>query len=435
MDEVTDEPLYRDRVCGIDIGKAGMVATIRVPSERDPARRAAETRSFGTTKREVLALADWLRCWQVPAVVMEATGDYWKGPFYRLEAEGLECVLADAKQVKNLPGRPKRDPSDSRWLAACFERGAVTPCFVATEEFRVIRLHTRYRRELTEERTREKQRAEKLLESAAVKLSSVVSDLHGVTGRAVMDQLIAGERDPKALAQLARARARRKIAELEEALDGAEFFTPAHAALLATMLARIDHLNTEIDQLTGVIERLLAPYEEQLQQAESMPGWGRRSAQDAVAETGADMTRFPTGGHLASWAGRTPLDNQSGKRQGRAKSKKGNRYLGGLLGETAVAAGRTQTREGARYRRIARRRGKPKAQVAVGNTQLKVYHTLLSNPGMRYQDLGVDYYERQRGIRRRIAHHVGKLGALGFDVTLCRRPDPESGGTGETTAA
>src|SRR5215472_4913407 len=143
----------------------------------------AETRTFGTTKREVLALADWLGSWQVPAVVMEATGDYWKGPFYRLEAEGLECVLADAKQVKNLPGRPKRDPSDSRWLAACFERGAVTPCFVATPEFRVIRLHTRYRRELIEERTRDKQRAEKLLESAAIKLSSVVSDLHGVTGR------------------------------------------------------------------------------------------------------------------------------------------------------------------------------------------------------------------------------------------------------------
>ena len=125
MEEVTDEPLYRDRVCGIDIGKAGLVATIRVPSDRDPARRMAETRSFGTTKREVLALADWLRSWQVPAVVMEATGDYWKGPFYRLEAEGSGCVLADAKQVKNLPGRPKRDPSDSRWLAACFERGAI----------------------------------------------------------------------------------------------------------------------------------------------------------------------------------------------------------------------------------------------------------------------------------------------------------------------
>jgi transposase len=269
VDEVTDEPLYRDRVCGTGIGKAGMAATIRVPSDRDPARRAQETRSFGTTKREVLALADWLRCWQVPAVVMEATSDYWKGPFYRLEAEGFECVLADAKQVKHLPGRPKHDPGDSRWLAACFERGAVTPCFVAAPEFRVIRLHTRYRRDLTGDRTREKQRAEKLLESAAVKLSSVVTDLHGVTGRDIMDHLIAGERNPKVLAQLARARARRKITELEEALEGAEFFTPAHAALLAAMLARIDQTSTEIARLTEVIETLLAPFEEQLAQAEA----------------------------------------------------------------------------------------------------------------------------------------------------------------------
>ena len=342
MEEVTDEPLYRDRVCGIDIGKAGMAATIRVPSDKDPARRAAETRSFGTTRREVLALADWLRCWQVPAVVMEASGDYWKGPFYRLEAEGFECVLADAKQVKNLPGRPKHDPGDSRWLAACLERGAVTSCFVATPEFRIIRLHTRYRRDLTEERTREKQRAEKLLESAAIKLSSVVTDLHGVTGRDIMDHLIAGERSPKVLAQLARARARRKISELEEALEGAEFFTAEHAALLAAMLARIDRVNAEIARLSEVIETLLEPYEEQLQQAESMPGWGRRAAEDALAETGTDMTRFRTGAHLASWAGRTPLDNSSGKRKGKAKSKKGNRYLGGLLGETAVAAGKTR---------------------------------------------------------------------------------------------
>jgi len=436
VDEVTDEPLYRDRVCGIDIGKAQMVATIRVPSDKDPARRAAETRCFGTTKREVLALADWLRCWQVPAVVMEATGDYWKGPFYRLEAEGFECILADAKQVKHLPGRPKHDPGDSKWLAACFERGAVTSCFVATEEFRLIRLHTRYRKDLTEERTREKQRAEKLLESAAIKLSSVVTDLHGVTGRDIMDHLIAGERSPRALAQLARGRARRKISQLEAALEGAEFFTPAHAALLAAMLARIDRVNAEIARLTGVIETLLEPCEEQLQQAESMPGWGRRAAQDAVAETGVDMTRFPTGGHLASWAGRTPLDNSSGKRQGKAKAKKGNRYLSGLLGETAVAAGKTQTREGARYRRLSRRRGKAKAQVALGNTQLKVYHKLLSSPGTRYTDLGPDYYERQASTRRQIAHHVGKLGALGFEVTLCRIPEPDPGpGPADSTQA
>ena len=274
MEEVTDEPLYRDRVCGIDIGKAGMAATIRVPSDKNPARRASETREFATTKRGVLALADWLRAWQVPAVVMEATSEYWKPVFYRLEAAGFECVLADAKQVKNLPGRPKRDPSDSGWLAQCFERGAVRPCFVATAQFRVIRLHTRYRRDLIEDRTREKNRAEKLLESAAIKLSSVVTDLHGVTGRDIMNQLIGGHRDPKALAQLARGRARRKISELEHALEGAEFFTDHHARLLKTMLERIDRIDAEITRLSEVIETLLTPYEEQLQQAESMPGWG-----------------------------------------------------------------------------------------------------------------------------------------------------------------
>ena len=423
MEEVTGEPLYRDRVCGIDIGKAELYATIRVPSDSNPARRASETRRFATTRRGVLALADWLRCWQVPAVVMEATGDYWKGPFYRLEAEGFECVLADAKQVKHLPGRPKRDPSDSRWLAACFERGAITSCFAVTPEFRIIREHTRYRRDLTAERTREKQRAEKLLESAALKLSSVVTDLHGVTGRDIMDHLIAGERNPKVLAQLARARARRKISELEAALEGAEFFTPRLAALLARMLARIDQLNASIGELTAVVETLLEPYEEQLQQAESMPGWGRRSAQDAVAETGVDMTRFRTGGHLASWAGRTPLDNQSGSRSGRAKSKKGNRYLAAITGETAVAAGKTQTREGARYRRIARRRGKPKAGVALGNTQLKVYHALLSSPGTRYQDLGVDYYDNRASTRRQVRALHKRASELGYtlvpDLTGC----------------
>jgi transposase len=425
VDEVTDEPLYRDRVCGIDIGKAGMAATIRVPSEKDPARRMAETRLFATTKKGVLALADWMRCWQVPAVAMEATGDYWKPVYYRLEAEGFECVLADARQVKNLPGRPERDPSDSAWLAVCLERGAIRPCFVADPEFRVIRLHTRYRRDLTEDRTRDKNRAEKLLESAAIKISSVLSDLHGMTGRDIMDHLIAGERDPKVLADLARKAARKKIPQLEEALEGTEFFTAHHARLLKAVLDRIDRHTAEIEQLSGVIEELLAPYEEQLQQAASMPGWARRSAQDAIAETGVDMTRFPTGSHLASWAGRTPLDNQSGKRTGKSKSKHGSKYLGAVLGETAVSAGRTQTREGARHRRIARRRGAAKACVATGNTQMKVFHALLSNPGTRYTDLGADYYDDERQTARQIKHHVGKLGKLGFEVTLCRIPDPD----------
>jgi len=427
VDEVRDEPLHRDRVCGIDIGKEVMAVTIRIPLDGDPARRAQETREFGTTRREVLALADWLRCWQVPAVVMESTSDYWKPVFYRLEAEGFECVLADAKQVRNLPGRPKRDKSDSRWLAACFERGSVRQCFVATPEFRVIREHTRYRRDLTGERTREKQRAEKLLEAAALKLSSVLSELHGVTGRDIMDHLIAGERDPKALAALARGRAKAKARQLAEALEGAEFFTPELAALLKAMLGRIDRLDEDIAALTAVIERLLAPWEEQLQQAESMPGWGRLAAQDVLAETGPDMTRFPSPAHLASWAGRTPVDRQSGARTGKAKAKKGNRYIGAVTGETAVSAGKTQTREGARYRRLSRRRGKAKARVAVGNTQMRVYHVLLSHPGMRYQDLGWDYYERERDAARQVSHHVGKLAALGYEVTLARLPGDSDG--------
>jgi transposase len=401
-----------------------MAATIRVPADGDPSRRMPETRMFGTTRREVAALADWLACWQVPAVVMEATSDYWKPVFYRLEAAGLECVLADARQVRNLPGRPKRDPSDSRWLAACFERGAVTSCFVATPEFRLIREHTRYRRALTDDRSREKNRAEKLLESAGLKLSSVLTDIYGVTGRDIMGRLIAGERDPRALAALARGRARRKITQLEHALEGAEFFTPEHAALLAAMLERIDRMDAEVAGLTLVIERLLGPCEEQLAQAESMPGWGRRAAQDALAETGPDMTRFPTGGHLASWAGRIPLDRQSGKRASPGRRKRGNRYLGAITGETAAAAGRTQTREGARYRKLARSRGAAKACVAVGNTQMRVCHKLLSTPGTRYHDLGPDYYDRRRDHHRQVSTLVGQLGRLGYEVTLSRPAQP-----------
>jgi transposase len=307
---------------------------------------------------------------------------------------------------------------------------------VATPGFRVIRLHTRYRRDLIQERTREKQRVEKLLESAGIKLSGVLSDLHGVSGRDIMDHLIAGERAPRALAQLARRRARAKIPRLEQALDGTEFFTARHAALLEAMLRRIDAQNADIDQVSTVIEELLAPWEEQLQQAEPMPGWQRRAAQDVLAETGPDMTRFATPGHLVSWAGRAPLDHQSGQRKGRGKRKKGNRYIGAATGETSVSAGRTQTREGARYRQLARRIGKDKAQVAVSNTQLKVYHTLLSSPGTRYQDLGADYYDKRAQARRKARYHLAELDALGYDVILTPRADPDNGaGGGQSTAA
>ena len=221
-----------------------------------------------------------------------------------------------------------------------------------------------------------------------------------------------------------RTRARRKIPQLREALEGAGFFTGYHARLLRSILDRIDAITAGIDQLSQVIEELLAPYEEQLQQAGSMPGWERRAAQDVIAGTGVDMTRFRTGGHLASWCGRTPLDKQSGNRKGQRKHKRGNKYAGAVLGETAVAAGKTQTREGTRHRKIARSRGKAKAVVATGNTQMKVFHALLSSPGTRYEDLGPDWDTDERRTARRLSKLVGELGAMGYEVTLCRRQDP-----------
>ena len=398
--------------------------TIRVPSDTRKGGRQQETREFGTTRRQLLEMADWLRCRGVERAGMEATSDYWKPVYFLLEQQGLDLLLYQASQVKALPGRPKTDKLDSVWLAKVTERGSLAGSFVPPGDIRRLRTHTRYRRKLTQARTAEKQRAEKLLEDA-IKLSSVVTGLHGVTGRHIMDRLIAGDRDPRALAQLARARARRKIAELEQALEGTEFFTPAHAALLKTMLERIDWINAEIARLSQVVEELLAPYEEQLQQAESMPGWGRRAAQDVIAETGVDMSRFRTPGHLASWAGRTPLDKQSGARKGQRRHKRGNRYIGAVTGETAVAAGKTDTREGARHRRLARRRGKAKACVATGNTQMRVFHVLLSNPGMRYEDPGADWlYDNQQQRARKLSRLVGALDAMGYDVTLSRKPGP-----------
>jgi transposase len=237
------------------------------------------------------------------------------------------------------------------------------------------------------------------------------------------------------LARLAPTRAKAKIPRLEQALDGTGSFTSKHARLLKAMLRRIDSLDADIAQVSRVVEELLAPWEEQLQQAESMPGWQRRAAQDVLAETGPDMGRFPTPAHLVSWAGRAPLDHQSGQRKGRGRRKKGNRYIGAATGETSVSAGRTQTREGARYRRLARRIGKDKAQVAVSNTQLTVYHKLLSNPGARYQDLGADYYDKHAQARRKIKHHLAELDALGYDVIITPRPGQDDEGTGQTPAA
>jgi transposase len=428
VEDVEDEPLFAERVAGIDIGKAVIMVTVRVPGDARRGRRQQETREFRAVRKDLLALAGWLRCWQVTKVGMEATGDYWKPVYFLLEREGFDCVLYHASQVKALPGRPKTDKLDSVWLAKITERGQLPGSFVPPEDIRRLRTHTRYRRHLIQARTAEKERCEKLLEDAHLKLSSVIRDIHGASGRGMLTAIIAGQRDPKVLAQLARGRMRVKIRELEEALD-CSFFTGQHAFILQMMLANIDYLTTQVDELSAKIEVLCEPYARQIAQLDGIPGFGAITAQDIIAETGADMTVFPTAGHLCSWARQAPQVSQSaGKRKGKNATGRGNPCIGAAPGEAAIGAGRTQTFPGAKYRRLVRHMPKKKAQGAIMRTQLVICHTLLSDPGAEYEDPGTDYHERKANIRRRARDHIRGLERLGYKVTIeALSPDPETG--------
>lgn len=418
MQDMQDEPLFCDRVAGLDIAKAEAEVTIRVPSDTTPGRRQQETRTFATTRAELESLGDWLRSWGVTRIGMEATSDYWKPVFFLLEARGLDCQLYNAAQVRALPGRPKTDRADSIWLARITERGTVASSFVPPEPIRALRTHTRYRRHLTQARTAEKQRVEKLLEDGHLKLSSVISDIHGVSGRDMLDAIAAGQRDPGALAQLARGTMRGKIRRLEEALD-CSFFTGQHAAVLAMMLGAIDHYTAQIEALTAAIGELAAPYLRQVTQLDAVPGIGTVCAQDIIAETGTDMTVFPTAAHLVSWAKWSPQVKQSaGKRTGSNSTGRGNPYLSAALGEAGIGAARTQSFLGARYRRLTRRMPKKKALVATGNSMLTSIHALLSDPDATYTDLGADYYEQRTHARRQARTHVQGLQRLGYKVTI-----------------
>src|SRR6266536_10042 len=431
MQDVEDEPLFCERVAGLDIAKAEVEVTIRVPSDTTAGRRQQESRTFGTTRRELESLGDWLACWGVAKLGMEATGDYWKPVFFLLESRGFDCRLYNAGQVKALPGRPKTDRADSIWLARITERGSVCSSFVPPEPIRRLRTHTRYRRHLTQARAAEKQRVEKLLEDGHLKLTRVIADIHGVSGRDMLDAIAAGQRDPKALAQLARGRMRGKIRRVEEALD-CSFFTEEHAAVLAMMLAAIDHYTTQIQALTEKIEELAAPYLRQVQQPDAVPGIGQVCAQDIIAEIGTGMTVFPTGAHLVSWAKWSPqVKKSAGKRKGSNATGRGNPYLGAALGEATISAGRTQSFLGAKYRRLTRRMPKKKALVATGNSMLASIHALLSDPDASYQDLGADYYEHRMHVRRQARNHVLGLQRLGYQVTI-QTVNPD---TGELQAA
>jgi transposase len=429
MEEAGDEPLFCERAAGIDIGKQMVSVTIRVPSDTRKGGRQQETREFGTTRRQLLEMADWLRCWGVERAGMEATSDYWKPVYFLLEQQGLDLLLYQASQVKALPGRPKTDKLDSAWLAKVTERGSLAGSFVPPDDIRRLRTHTRYRRKLTQARTAEKQRAEKLLEDAHLKLSSVISDVHGASGRDMLAAVIAGERNPKVLAGLARGVMRRKLALLEEALD-CSFFTPEHAFVLQMMLDNIDHYTAQIAVLDERIAVLCEPYERQVAQLDAIPGFGVTTAQELIAEIGVDMSAFPTAGHLCSWARVAPRIKESGgRRKGKSATGRGNPYIGAALGEASSSVGRTQTFLGAKLRRLARHMPRKKAQGAVMRSQLVIAHALLSDPAAEYRELGPGYYDQQAGARHQARGHVRSLERLGWKVTLepLADADPETG--------
>jgi len=342
--------------------------------------------------------------------------DYWRPPFYLLEAS-FETWLVNAGDVKHLPGRPKTDRLDAVWLCKVAERQMLQPSFVPPPPIRILRDLTRYRVDLVTARTAEKQRVEKLLEDAQIKLSVVVSDIFGVSGREMMAALIAGERDPRVLAEMARGRMRSKTARLVEAFIGR--FSDHHAFLLTTMLARIDALSIDIDAVQERTEEELAPFASAVARLDEIPGIGATAAAVIIAEIGVDMTRFPTPAHLSSWAKFAPgVKESAGRKKGNGATGHGNRYLARVLGDAAVNAGRTDTFLGERYRRIARRRGKKRAIVAVGRSILVIAWHLLNDNNTQFRDLGPGYYDSRVNLNRKMRNHVRELQALGYKVTL-----------------
>ena len=417
LEETHDTEEIIARVAALDIGKAELVCCVRVPSAQGSGKRAQEVRTYPTMTRSLLVLADRLRQLGVTRVVMEATSDYWRSPFYLLEAHGFEVWLVNARDVKHLPGRPKTDKLDAVWLCKVAERQMLRPSFVPPPPIRMLRDLTRYRADLVAARTADKNRVDKLLEDAQIKLSVVASDIFGVSGRDMLAALIAGERDPKVLAQLARRRLRAKLSLLEEAFHGR--FSDHHAFLLQTMLSRIDQASADIAALDAKIDQQIAPFAPAVDQLDEIIGVGRTAAQVIIAEIGVEMGRFPTPGHLVSWARFAPgVKESAGKKKGKATTGHGNPYLARVLGEAAVAAGRTNTFLGERYRRIARRRGAKRAMVAVGRSILIIIWHLLSDPTARFHDLGPGFYDTRSNADRRKRNHVRQLEALGYKVTL-----------------
>jgi transposase len=428
------------RVAAIDVAKASGKVCVRLPGRAG--RRVSRVWDVAATSGAVTELAEHLVGQGIEKVTVESTSDYWRIWYYLLEAVGLSVQLVNARDVKNVPGRAKTDKLDAVWLAKLTEKGLLRPSFVPPAPIRRLRDYTRLRTDLTHDRSRQVQRLEKLLEDALIKLSAVATDITGVSGRAMVEALIAGQRDPKVLAGLARGRMKTKHSALLAALNGR--FDDHHAELARMLLDQIDALTTQIDALSARIDELLAampdaqpvdphpggptpgPSTDTVSDAapgavdrlDEIPGIGPNVAQVILAEIGLDMSRFPTAAHLVSWAKLCPRTIQSGPLTRGGKTGKGNPYLRGALGDAAAAAAKTNTFLGERYRRIVKRRGKLKALVAVARSILVIIWNMLNDPTARFRDLGADYHTTRINTERRTRNYVTQLMAMGYRVTL-----------------
>jgi transposase len=429
-----------EKVAAVDVAKAsGMVCT-RLPHPSRPGARRSTVWLVTATMGAVRVLAAQLAAEGIEKVTLESTSDYWRIWFYVLEEAGLDVQLVSASQAKQLSGRPKTDRLDAVWLARLTEKGLLRPSFVPPAQIRVLRDYTRARTHLTQDRTRCWQRLEKLLEGALIKVSAVASKLASVSARDMIEAMITGQRDPQVLAGLARGRMKAKHAALVQALAG--MFDDHHGELARMLLDQIDFLDARVSQLTARIGQQLAavraswgidadgatgpdagtspgaPVLPAAARLDEIPGISTEVAASIIAETGLDMTRFPTAGHLVAWAGLCPRTVQSGPRIRHAKGH-GSTYLRGYLGQAAIGAAATAgTYLAERHRRIARRRGAAKAQVATARALLVIIWHLLADPQARYTDLGPGYYERRTDKHKKARGHIHQLEALGYTVTL-----------------
>jgi transposase len=399
-----------ERSAALDVHKEQVTACVRVPG---PGGRSEEVRQFATTVRGLLTLNDWLEAHGVSQVAMEATGVYWK-PVWAVLEDGFELLLVNARHVKQVPGR-KTDVSDAAWLCRLLEAGLLRASFVPPKPIRALRNFTRYRKAQIAERQREANRLHKALEDTGIKLDCVATDILGKSGRAMLDALVGGTTDPEVLAELACGRLRAKLPALREALEGR--FDALHAVLVGAILAHLDFLDEQIDQLSEAIAEQLRPFAAAVELLRSIPGVERRSAEVIIAEIGTDMRVFPTARQLASWAGQCPGNDQSAGKRRSGRTRHGSKWLDQALKEAAMAASRTRgSYLQAQYQRLRPRIGHGRALGAVKHTILCACWHMLTT-GELYHDLGSDYFHR-RDPQRQTRRLVKQLEALGHTVTL-----------------